>query len=175
SMMVNPATEAVVASYSYAPYGAQLTETGPDAALNPFRAKGYWTDAAAPDIAWAQPATNYGIPRVVKLAGGVWLQRDASGENGGFNLNEYLENDPINNSDPNGTTAQDLKEHISWLPKEVQSHVIGVIELQYDGQLPNNPALTAEDEPYRAAIAEAYAQLQKPFDVEALYNSLKRA
>jgi YD repeat-containing protein len=103
TMMVNPITGAVVADYAYAAFGALVSATGPDAALNQFRAKGYWTDAAVgPNLGWAKPATAYGANRVVDLNFGIWVQRDPSGTTGGLNATEDLGDDPINQSDGSG-------------------------------------------------------------------------
>jgi hypothetical protein len=93
SMMVDPLSGAVVASYSYTAYGARVSAAGPDASINPWGPKGYWTDAMAPGMAWANPATGYGADRVVALNYGIWMQRDPSGISSGVNETEYLSDD----------------------------------------------------------------------------------
>ena len=81
TQMFDAETGALVASYSYAPYGASISASGPDAALNPWGYKGYWTDAVAPGIVWSQPNV-YGVPataedrrRHLARAGPQWNQR----------------------------------------------------------------------------------------------------
>jgi RHS repeat-associated protein len=106
SMMVDPLSGAVVASYNYTAYGQALSATGPQAAINPWRAKGYEVDAETPWLAWAKPAVGYGKTREDYLPGGFCMQRDPLNEAGGFNLTGYLGNDPINEVDPNGTSGE---------------------------------------------------------------------
>ena len=103
TMMVDPLSGSVVASYSYAPYGALVIATGPEAGICPLGFKGYWTDFAVdPNIGWAQPAIDYGTVRNDDFAIGKWMQDDPSGIDGGLNPSETFGGDPINQSDPSG-------------------------------------------------------------------------
>jgi YD repeat-containing protein len=105
AMMLDPATGEVVANYTYTPYGALVSATGPDAALNPWQGKGYFVDAQTPWLGWANPAIGYGTVRNTYYTGGFWMQRDPSGTAGGENPTQEDGGDPINFGDPDGTYA----------------------------------------------------------------------
>lgn len=110
TMMVDPLNGSVVASYSYAPYGALVNATGPEAGINPFGFKGYWTDYAVnPNVAFAQPDAADGTVRETEVQLGIWLEDDPTGIDGGLNPVSVDGNDPINNADPNGTRFESIK------------------------------------------------------------------
>ena len=60
-----------VASFSFAPFGALVSATGPGVSICPVGFKGYMTDAVAPGIAFPQPGA--GMTRVLDLNYGIWL------------------------------------------------------------------------------------------------------
>ena len=132
-MMENALTEAVVANYTYTPYGALVYSTGPDAGISPWQGKGYWTDAAVDRaIAWAQPDTADGTTRTVYLPGSCWMQDDPTGISGGLNLKSVDGNDPINYIDPNGTSAFPFGSYLTqWASnigrKYVDPHVVSAV------------------------------------------------
>ena len=96
-----------VASFSFAPFGALISATGPGVSICPVGFKGYQTNFAVdPNLAMAQPAPGYTIGRDINTAYGIFQQPDPSGLNGGINIGgEAFNDDPINKSDPNGLAA----------------------------------------------------------------------
>ena len=106
TQMLNAETGALVASYSYSPYGQQMSATGPLVSLNPFGFKGYWTDQALPGgPQWAQPdEANQTVRQTDPIAGGIWMEDDPTGISGGVNDHEPFGDDPIDNGDANGTS-----------------------------------------------------------------------
>ena len=90
-------TGAVVDTYTYSPYGVQIASTGSD--FNPFRyggQAGYYTDANNPTgtilcgLRWYMPQL------------GRWLSRAPLSYDGGHNLYEYCNSNPIMGVDPIG-------------------------------------------------------------------------
>lgn len=83
---------AVVANYSYAPYGQLLTETGTYNQPFRFQTKLYHgrSGFTAWPLRWYDPQA------------GRWLSRDPIAENGGINLYQYSFNNPVNFTDPDG-------------------------------------------------------------------------
>ena len=86
---------AVVANYSYAPYGQLLTETGTYNQPFRFQTKLYHgrSGFTAWPLRWYDPQA------------GRWNSRDLIGEEGGINLYQYCANNPVNRTDPLGLQA----------------------------------------------------------------------
>ena len=96
-MLVDTTSGSVAASYSFDAYGNLRSATGPAQALCSILGKGFYYDLEARDIAHT-PTRDQRL--------NIWLQRDKAGElQGGVNLYQYLGGDPINLSDPNGTST----------------------------------------------------------------------
>jgi hypothetical protein len=108
AMMLDPTTGAVVGNYSYTPYGALVSASGPEAGLNPWLGKGQWVDPRVPQLGWAEPDVADGTTRITQQQLGFWLQDDPTGINGGLNRKSVDGDDPINNIDPNGTTYREI-------------------------------------------------------------------
>ncbi|HMO52521.1 MAG TPA: RHS repeat-associated core domain-containing protein [Kiritimatiellia bacterium] len=83
---------AVVANYSYAPYGQLLTDTGSYSQPFRFQTKLYHgrSGYTAWPLRWYDPQA------------GRWLSRDLIGEDGGINLFQHVGSNPINLIDPDG-------------------------------------------------------------------------
>lgn len=88
------ATGAVVASYTYDPYGKLLSAIGSAASECPFLYGGGYRDSESGLILLG---ARYYSPAL-----GRFLTRDPSGESGGENLYAYGNGDPINQTDPTG-------------------------------------------------------------------------
>lgn len=90
---------AVVASYTYGPFGEVSLFAGPmvDQFSFRFMTKRYDIAVGLYDFGarWYSPALRR------------WLNRDPLGEDGGLNLYVFCENDPINKYDPNGCIPLD--------------------------------------------------------------------
>lgn len=82
----------VQAQYSFDPYGrVSKLQSGPS---SDFQYAGYYFHAPS--------GLNFTVNRAYSALLGRWIQRDPTGEIGGVNLYEYVNNDPIKNSDPTG-------------------------------------------------------------------------
>lgn len=90
---------AIVASYTYGPFGEVNLFSGPmvDQFSFRFMTKRYDAALGLYDFGsrWYSPALHR------------WLNRDPLGEDGGLNLYVFCENDPINKYDPNGCIPLD--------------------------------------------------------------------
>lgn len=85
--------QTVTARYEYGPFGEPLAKSGPVADLNPFRWSTKFTDETGL-VAYPRRYLNPGTGR--------WVGTDPLGEEGGLNLLDYLNNDPVSAVDPLG-------------------------------------------------------------------------
>ncbi|MEA4863071.1 MAG: RHS repeat-associated core domain-containing protein [Victivallaceae bacterium] len=92
---------AVAAWYEYDPYGKVISSTGDFAETNPLRFSSEYADSETGLVYY-----NY---RYYTPAIGRWLSKDPIAENGGVNLYNFLENDPVNVIDSLG-----LQDSIHW-------------------------------------------------------------
>lgn len=92
----------MVAHYEYSPYGVLTKMEGALANANPFRFSSEYYDS--------ETGLVYYIYRYYSPQLGRWLSKDPSGINGGYNLNQYVNNDPINNFDVLGLHCQPCHE-----------------------------------------------------------------
>jgi RHS repeat-associated protein len=97
SELVNTATGSPDATYRYDAYGVPLLANGPAAGISPFRFAGGYRDPVT--------GLSYFQNRWYSPSQGRFMTQDPSGVNGGLNFYEYANNDPINFSDPSGTSA----------------------------------------------------------------------
>jgi RHS repeat-associated protein len=96
AQLINSSTGQVAASYTYDPYGALLTATGPAAGVSDVLAK--------QGVTVREVGLNLFGARFEKWVG-IWISEDPTGIAGGSNLFEYCGNDPINKLDATGTAA----------------------------------------------------------------------
>ena len=99
--LINP-SQAVVAKYVYDPYGNTISQSGPMASANLYRASSKELHLASGLICYAH---RYYDPSVQR-----WLNRDPVGENGGINLFAFVANDPVNDLDLLGLCPPGLWE-----------------------------------------------------------------
>jgi RHS repeat-associated protein len=88
------ASDALLASYTYTPFGDTLTATGTWASVNAYRFSAKESDAFT-------GLYYYGL-RYYNPSTGRWLSRDPIQERGGVNLYGFVANDPITAVDPDG-------------------------------------------------------------------------
>ncbi len=91
----------VSAQYEYGPFAELIRSSGTAATANPCRFSSKWTDDESDFLYYGYRYCNPGT--------GKWPNRDPIGERGGLNLYAYLGNNPINNFDPLGLSAEDVK------------------------------------------------------------------
>jgi RHS repeat-associated protein len=92
--LINAVDGTVAANYEYGPFGKLIRSTGPMAKTNPFRFSTKYDDDEA-DLLY------YGY-RYYCTDAGQWLSRDPIEENGGLNLYNIVDNNPISNIDGDG-------------------------------------------------------------------------
>jgi RHS repeat-associated protein len=92
--LVNAADGTLAAEYDYGPFGELIRQTGPMATTNPYRFSTKYDDDES-DLLY------YGY-RYYKPSTGTWLSRDPKAERGGKNLYDFVHDDPIMNTDPDG-------------------------------------------------------------------------
>jgi RHS repeat-associated protein len=89
--IINAADGTVTANYDYAAFGEQIRITGTMAKNNPFRFSTKYDDDESDLIYYGN--------RFYKPSAGSWLNQDPIQEWGGYNLFEFVANDPINSAD----------------------------------------------------------------------------
>ena len=90
---------AIVASYSYDPWGKVLTSSGSLAEINPLRYRGYYYDT---ETGFYYLQSRYYDPEIGRFINAdSYATTDAAGLLS-TNMYAYCENDPVNGSDPNG-------------------------------------------------------------------------
>ena len=104
--LVNAETGQVAATYTYSPYGALLTATGPAQGVDDVLAKQGLTVREVKLNLFSVRFENWD---------GVWIQRDPAGIAGGSNLFEYCGNDPVNWSDSTGKHRKQNTENRTQL------------------------------------------------------------
>jgi RHS repeat-associated protein len=92
--LVNAANGNVVARYEYGPFGEMIRSSGTMASFNPLRFSTKYQDEESGLL-------YYGY-RYYNPSTGRWLSRDPIGERGGFDLNAYIDGDPVNAVDTLG-------------------------------------------------------------------------
>lgn len=92
--LASAADSSISASYEYAPFGQTIKATGSKAATNPIRFSTKYEDEATELV-------YYGL-RFYNPDSGRWLNRDRIMEEGGLNLNGFVENCPSSVIDPFG-------------------------------------------------------------------------
>jgi len=122
----------IVARYSYDPYGNTTLVSGSNMAT--FQYAGYYMH---------QPSGLYFTRNYPGLSGreydantGRWLSRDAIEENGGLNLYEYVDNEPVNETDPLGLVfgVDDEVEEDAYLNYKLGGLIGGIIWTTPAGQ-----------------------------------------
>ncbi|MDA8047902.1 MAG: RHS repeat-associated core domain-containing protein [Actinomycetota bacterium] len=101
------------ANYTYDPYGNTLTATGTQAATNPYRYNGGYTDPTG----YIHYGNRYYNPTLAN-----WTQQDPSGQSTGY---QYAGSNPVNNSDPSGNLGSCLGSGIN--PFTLYSYNNGVL------------------------------------------------
>lgn len=97
--VVDAASERVVATFDYTPYGELVAESGDPAAIAavPFRFQTKYYDRETGLLYFGH---RYYVPST-----GKWLTRDPLGEEGGLNLTQSFGGDPVNGVDATGLAA----------------------------------------------------------------------
>ncbi len=96
-------TGAIVARYSYDPYGRTTLVSGTNLAT--FQYAGYYAHQTS-GLLFTSAGDGNSIGRPYDPTTGRWLSRDSIGENGGLNLYGYVGDNPINYYDPSGTLLE---------------------------------------------------------------------
>lgn len=92
--LISAADQSVAARYEYSPYGELIRATGLSTQQNPFLfSSKFWDDESG--------LIYYG-GRYYSPTLGKWIQRDPNQEEGGLNLNAFVDNSPIQAFDPDG-------------------------------------------------------------------------
>ena len=105
----------MMAHYDYSPFGVVTNSAGDYAAANPFRWSTKFTDDETGLV-------YYGF-RYYDPGSGRWMSRDPIGEDGGVNLNAFVENDPSNATDDLGLVlyavggTNSAKDNKNWRNK----------------------------------------------------------
>lgn len=108
--LVNADNGAVAARYEYGPFGELLRATGPMALVNPFRFSTKWQDEETGFL-------YYGY-RYYDPTAGRWASRDPIEENGGLNLNGFVQNSPMSFVDVAGLVGWAVNPpQAYWDPK----------------------------------------------------------
>lgn len=92
--LVSGSSGTPTARYEYAPFGEPIRSSGSFASVNPIRFAGQYTDI--------ETGLSVFRHRLLNPSTGRWLQRDPMDEIDGPNLYAYVNNDPVNGSDPLG-------------------------------------------------------------------------
>ena len=97
TMLIN-AGQLVVAKYEYDPFGNPLSTSGPMAFVNP-----YWYSSQIydPDARLSHYRFRVYVPEMQR-----WLNRDPLEEDGGINLFQFVDNNPIKEIDPSGEDGE---------------------------------------------------------------------
>jgi RHS repeat-associated protein len=103
--LINGSTNAVVATYSYTPWGEIESSTETISGLNSLRWKGLLYDT---ETGLYYMRARYYDPRMRRF-----ISEDPLGLAGGINQFAFVENDPVNNSDPTGLETRCYR---FWIP-----------------------------------------------------------
>ncbi|MEW6157379.1 MAG: RHS repeat-associated core domain-containing protein [Verrucomicrobiota bacterium] len=96
--LVDASTGNNSAKYDYGPFGEALNATGAAASVYMLRYSSRYEDLKTEHI-------YFGF-RYLHVSSGSWTSRDPKGEQGGFRLTNFCNNDPINAIDPHGLDVQ---------------------------------------------------------------------
>jgi len=107
--LADGATGALAGRYDYGPFGESLRATGAAGRSNPVRFSSKLTDPETGLVYYGYRHLNSVIGR--------WLSRDPIGEDGGFNLYGFVENNPLLRIDPYGWCGcKCLAIHVTYEP-----------------------------------------------------------
>ena len=137
-------TGEILARYEYDPFGRATTTEGPLAEINPWRFATRYHDRETGLVMFPRR------PYSAEL--GRFLSQDPAGEDGGYNLHAYCENNPVNSVDPLGKAETDDRKvdfegQVSWR-YEVQYRWGVLYSLQYK----DVPQSLPGEAPYRRRI-----------------------
>jgi RHS repeat-associated protein len=108
SALLKPSDGSMSADYEYSPFGELVRSTGLMAKGNPLRFSAKYQDDET-DLVY------YGY-RYYETTPGSWLTRDPFEEKGGFNLYDFISNDPVNHIDVLG-----LQSNVISIPAMVEA------------------------------------------------------
>ena len=134
--LVKAADSTLSAKYEYAPFGEVIRATGPFVKINPFRLSTKYQDEETDLLYYGY---RYYAPTTAR-----WLSRDPIQEKGGKNLYEFVNNDPLEKSDPLGRNIADLANKLrgKQVPKAVGVSLGGTFVLKLpwvSGPFDDNP------------------------------------
>jgi YD repeat-containing protein len=150
SLLIDPLSGTVVASYTYDAYGNLLSASDPMKDICPFLGKGLYVHSEVPGLMFAQNRVTDGR---------IWLSRDPTAENGGLDLYQLYTGDPINLNDPSGLSVSE--EDFSKSIEGVKYHAEQVYQAIVDfGKMSQSGASEAQLAHQAAVIGQAQDNYQ---------------